>query len=90
MADGLYGYFPPTPSGTCTRPSSPRRAEAELGGIERRSRRAAGGHPGLHAGARVHRHGARMETPDYAPGDRSRAELDALIAHLERSYLAAA
>jgi carboxypeptidase Taq len=90
-ADGLYGYFPTYTLGNLYAAQLAEVAHAELGGIERAVEE--GRLPDILAfmRERVHRHGARMETPDLMRRATGR-ELgsDALIAHLERSYLAAA
>ena len=89
-ADGLFGYFPTYTLGSLYAAQLAEAAEAELGGMERAI---AEGRFGAILGfmrERVHRHGARLPTRELmrrATG----AELgsDALIAHLERSYISA-
>jgi carboxypeptidase Taq len=90
-ADGLYGYFPTYTLGNLYAAQLAEVAEAELGGIERAVEE--GRLADILAFMRecVHRHGARMETPDLMRQATGRElSSDALIAHLERSYLAAA
>jgi carboxypeptidase Taq len=90
-ADGLFGYFPTYTLGNIYAAQLAEAAERELGGLEAV---VAEGRLGDVLGfmrERVHRHGARLPTPELmrrATG----AELgsDALIAHLERSYLTTA
>ncbi|HVH01257.1 MAG TPA: carboxypeptidase M32 [Miltoncostaeaceae bacterium] len=89
-ADGLFGYFPTYTLGNLYAAQLAEAAEAELGGIERTVADGRLGDVLAFMRERVHRHGARMETRDLMREATGR-ELgsDALIAHLERSYLAA-
>jgi carboxypeptidase Taq len=90
-ADGLFGYFPTYTLGNLYAAQLAEAAERELGGLEEA---VADGRLGEVLGFmrdRVHRHGARLPTAELmrrATG----ADLgtDALIAHLERSYLTTA
>jgi carboxypeptidase Taq len=90
-ADGLYGYFPTYTLGNLYAAQLAEVAEAELGGIERAVEEGRLADILAFMRERVHRHGARMETPDLMRQATGRElSSDALIAHLERSYLAAA
>jgi carboxypeptidase Taq len=89
-ADGLFGYFPTYTLGNLYAAQLGEAAERDLGPIEQIV--AEGGLLDLLAfmRERVHRHGARLPTAELmrrATG----VDLgsDALVAHLERSYVAA-
>ena len=90
-ADGLFGYFPTYTLGNLYAAQLAEAADAELGGIERTVEEGRLADILAFMRERVHRHGARMETPDLMRRATGR-ELgsDALIAHLERAYVAAA
>jgi carboxypeptidase Taq len=89
-ASGLIGYFPTYTLGNLYAAQLADAAEEELGGIERAVEEGRLGDLLAFMRERVHRHGARMETPDLMRRATGR-ELgsDALIAHLERAYVAA-
>jgi carboxypeptidase Taq len=90
-AHGLFGYFPTYTLGNLYAAQLAEAADAELGGIERAVEEGRLRDILDFMRERVHRHGARFETPELMRRATGR-ELgsDALIAHLERSYLAAA
>jgi carboxypeptidase Taq len=87
-ADGLFGYFPTYTLGNLYAAQLAEAADAELGGIDRAI--AQGDFAAIlgFMRERVHSHGARVPTADLMRAATGR-ELgpDALIAHLERSYL---
>jgi carboxypeptidase Taq len=90
-ADGLFGYFPTYTLGNLYAAQLAEAAERELGSLESA---VAGGRLDEVLGfmrERIHRHGARLPTPELMRAATG-AELgaDALIAHLERSYLTTA
>lgn len=89
-ADGLIGYFPTYTLGNLYSAQLAEAAEAELGGIGRAVEEGRLLDVLAFMRDRVHRHGARMETRELMRRATGR-ELgpDALIAHLERAYLAA-
>ncbi len=87
-ADGLFGYFPTYTLGNLYAAQLAEVAEAELGGLEHAVAEGRFAEILAFMRERVHRHGARLPTRELmrrATG----AELgsDALVAHLERSYL---
>ncbi len=87
-ADGLFGYFPTYTLGNLYAAQLAEAADRELGGIDRAI---GAGEFGAILGfmrERVHRHGARLPTDELMRAATG-VELgpDALIAHLERSYL---
>ena len=87
-ADGLFGYFPTYSLGNLYAAQLAEVAEVELGGLERAVAEGRFAEILGFMRERVHRHGARLPTRELmrrATG----VELgsDALIAHLERSYL---
>ncbi len=90
-AHGLFGYFPTYTLGNLYAAQLAEAADAELGGIERAVEEGRLRDILAFMGEHVHRHGARFETAELMRRATGR-ELgsDALIAHLERSYLAAA
>ena len=90
-ADGLFGYFPTYTLGNLYAAQLAEAADAELGGVERTVEEGRLADILAFMRDRVHRHGARMETPDLMRRATGR-ELgsDALIAHLQRAYVAAA
>jgi carboxypeptidase Taq len=90
-ADGLFGYFPTYTLGNLYAAQLAEAAEEALGGIERAVEDGRLLEVLAFMRERVHRHGARLETRDLMRRATGR-ELgsDALIAHLERSYSAAA
>ena len=90
-ADGLFGYFPTYTLGNLYAAQLAEAADAELGGVERTVEEGRPADILAFMRERVHRHGARMETPDLMRRATGR-ELgsDALIAHLQRAYGAAA
>jgi carboxypeptidase Taq len=89
-ADGLFGYFPTYTLGNLYAAQLGEAADAELGGVEQavaddRLDEVLG-----FMRDRVHRHGARMPTGELMRRATGRElDSDALIAHLERAYLAA-
>ena len=90
-AEGLIGYFPTYTLGNLYAAQLAEAADAELGGIERAVEEGRLGEILAFMRERVHRHGARLETPELmlrATGRKLGS--DALIAHLERAYPAAA
>jgi carboxypeptidase Taq len=90
-ADGLVGYFPTYTLGNLYAAQLAEAAEAELGGIARAVEEGRLLDVLAFMRERVHRHGARVETPELMRRATGRElSSDALIAHLERSYLAAA
>ena len=90
-ADGLVGYFPTYTLGNLYAAQLAEAAEAELGGIARAVEEGRLLDVLAFMRERVHRHGARLETPELMRRATGRElSSDALIAHLERSYLAAA
>jgi carboxypeptidase Taq len=90
-ADGLFGYFPTYTLGNLYAAQLAEAADEALGGIERAVEDGRLLEVLAFMRERVHRHGARLETRDLMRRATGR-ELgsDALIAHLERSYSAAA
>jgi carboxypeptidase Taq len=89
-ADGLFGYFPTYTLGNLYSAQLAAVTEKELGGLERAVAEGRFADILAFMRERVHRHGARLPTRDLmrrATG----AELgsEALIGHLERSYLGA-
>jgi carboxypeptidase Taq len=90
-AHGLFGYFPTYTLGNLYAAQLAEAADAELGGIERAVEEGRLLDVLAFMRERVHRHGARFETPELMRRATGR-ELgsDALIDHLERSYVAAA
>ena len=90
-ADGLFGYFPTYTLGNLYAAQLAEAADAELGGVERAVEEGRLADVLAFMRERVHRHGARLETPDLMRRATGRElSSDALIAHLERSYVAAA
>jgi carboxypeptidase Taq len=90
-AEGLFGYFPTYTLGNLYAAQLAEAADAELGGIERAVEEGRLGEILAFMRERVHRHGARLETPELmrrATGWELGS--DALIAHLERAYPTAA
>jgi carboxypeptidase Taq len=89
-ADGLVGYFPTYTLGNLYAAQLAEAAEAELDGVERAVEEGRLDEVLAFMRDRVHRHGARLETRELMRRATGR-ELgsDALIAHLERSYVAA-
>jgi carboxypeptidase Taq len=90
-ADGLIGYFPTYTLGNLYAAQLAEAAEAELGGVARAVEEGRLLDILAFMRERIHRHGARLDTGELMRRATGR-ELgsDALIAHLERSYLAAA
>ncbi len=90
-AEGLIGYFPTYTLGNLYAAQLAEAADAELGGIERAVEEGRLGEILAFMRERVHRHGARLETPELMRRATGRKlGSDALIAHLERAYPAAA
>jgi carboxypeptidase Taq len=89
-ADGLVGYFPTYTLGNLYAAQLAEAADPELGGVERAVEEGRLDEVLAFMRDRVHRHGARLETRELMRRATGR-ELgsDALIAHLERSYVAA-
>ena len=90
-ADGLIGYFPTYTLGNLYAAQLAEAADAELGGIERAVEEGRLLEILAFMRERVHHHGARLETRELMRRTTGK-ELGpgALIAHLERSYLATA
>jgi carboxypeptidase Taq len=90
-ADGLIGYFPTYTLGNLYAAQLAEASDAELGGIERAVEEGRLLEILAFMRERVHHHGARLETRELMRRATGK-ELgpDALIAHLERSYLATA
>ena len=88
-AHGLFGYFPTYTLGNFYAAQLAEAADAELGGIERAVEEAPARHPEIHARARTTTAPASRR-PSSCGGRPGRELSDALIAHLERSYVAAA
>ncbi|MGD9694912.1 MAG: carboxypeptidase M32 [Thermoleophilia bacterium] len=88
-ADGLVGYFPTYTLGNLYSAQLADAAEAELGPLEQVVAEGRLGEVLAFMRGRVHRHGARRPTRELMR-EATGAELgsDALIAHLERAYLA--
>jgi carboxypeptidase Taq len=87
-ADGLFGYFPTYTLGNLYAAQLAEAAERELGDLEHAIAEGRFAQILGFMRERVHRHGARMPTRDLMRAATG-AELgpDALIAHLERSYI---
>src|SRR5262245_15795607 len=90
-AAGLFGYFPTYTLGNLYAAQLAEAADAELGGVERAVEEGRLADVLAFMRERVHRHGARLETPDLMRRATGRQlSSDALIGHLERSYVTAA
>ena len=87
-ADGLFGYFPTYTLGNLYAAQLAEVAEIALGGLERAVAEGRFADILAFMRERVHRHGARMPTRELMRGATG-VELspDALVHHLERSYL---